>query len=750
MRRLPILAMLLVPVAAGQTAASREAVKAMQRGDFAAAERLLRTEVQAHPGDAWALSLLGVALDNEKKIPEAEEFHRAAVARSPHSAEILTNYGTHLWTAGQYGKAESLFAEALSATPTFFTALFNLGVMATYTGHYDRAREALTSALEMRPQSVDVLVRLAAVEQATGQWESAVLHLAQAAKLNPRRSDVFQQLALAATGLGALADAADAWGRYLELQPDDEIARRERAYAWAGVGQVERATSDLEQYTARHTDDPVGYYELGQAERTVDIGLAMAHLDKALALQPDYAAALTARGALYYQQGKPELAVGDLERAASLRPDDAANLDRLGQVYQSLERPSDAVRSLRRAVELAPGDPKTIFHFGRALADAGQAEESKAVMDRFRQLGPEPSQGVPAGLVDYLSLAPEQRKAEFRSRVKNAVRERPDDPAAQVEYLRVLLDDGKSEEAAAVAKHLGGRKANGATLALAGHALLASGSDSLARNLLEQASAAGADVTLDLALATLHAAGPSIDATALERTLQGAGSSPDLYRREAAFLVKQQRPKESLHLIDTGARAFPENREILLMKATTLDLAGQGAESDHLLEEIQRRWPEWSIAWLAHGILLNIHRQYESARTLLETALALGAKAAEVYFYLADCLLRAGRKGDAEDRIEQALKIAGDDASVQLLAGRIAYASGRYQLAVDRETAALRLRPQWSEAYRRLAEANGALGRKHEADSAMAAAAKLAQPEANDTPPFLTHLYEGGLLPAAR
>src|ERR1035441_8434996 len=108
---------------------------AIQRGDFPAAQKTLRAEVATHPGDSWALSLLAVALDNQKKLPEAEEFHRRAAAASPLSAEILNNYGTHQWIAGQFDKAEISFAAALAAAPAYFNVLFNLGVMATYTGH---------------------------------------------------------------------------------------------------------------------------------------------------------------------------------------------------------------------------------------------------------------------------------------------------------------------------------------------------------------------------------------------------------------------------------------------------------------------------------------------------------------------------------------------------------------------------------------------------------------------------------------
>ncbi len=604
---------------ADQNTASRDAALAMQRGDFPAAEKLLRAEVSVHSDDAWALSLLGVALDNQKKSSEAEEYHRRAVEQSPHSPEILNNYGTHLWMAGQFDKAETWFASALAAAPAYFNALFNLGIMATYTGHYERAHEVLESALRQQPRNVDVLYRLASVEELTRQWESAVMRLAQAEKLDPRRADVQKLLAVTTTELGALDDAVAAWDRYLKLEPNDETARRERGYAMARMGKLEQGIAGLEWFLARHPDDPVGHYELAQAQRTVDMVQAMKHLDKALALDPNYMPARAARGSLYYQEGKPESALADLELAASQQPDDAVNLDRLGQTYQALDRAADAVRVLRKAAGLAPENSTTLLHFARALADAGQAEESKKVMDRFRQLGPEQSKGVPAGLVEYLGMTPEQRRADYRSRVERAIHDHPDDPAAQVNYLKLLLEDGDTKQAPLVVTRIAGMKPDAGVLADAGHALLESGNYPLAKHMLEQAVAAGAERNGDYYLAQ-----GDIDAA-----LRASPNQPQSYRQATVFLIGKGRAAEALHTIDAGTRALPDDRELLLMKATTLEFAHQTNEALALLQNIETRWPEWSNVWLAHGIILNTHQRFEDARRALETAVALGARVPE-------------------------------------------------------------------------------------------------------------------------
>ena len=777
---------------ADQNAAVQSAAGAMQRGDFQSAERILRAEVATHRDDSWALSLLGVALDNQKKLPEAEDFHRRAVAASPLSAEILNNYGTHQWIAGQFDKAEISFASALAAAPAYFNALFNLGVMATYTGHHERAHEVLESALRQQPQNVDVLYRLACVEEASRQWEAAVMRLAQAAKLDPRRADVQKLLAVTTSELDALEDAAAAWDRYLKLEPNDDIASRERAYTAAKMGKLEQGIAGLEGYLTRHPDDPAGHYELAQAERTVDMVQALGHLDKALALDPNYLAARMARGSLYYQEGKPESAVKDLEFAASRQPDDATNLDRLGQTYQALDRMADAVRVLRRAAELAPEDSKTLLHFARALADAGQTGESKVVMDRFRQLGPEQKKSVPAGLVEYLSLTPEQRHADYRARVEKAVRDHPEEPDAQVAYLKSLIEDGNADRVATAARRLASLKPGAAVLADAGRALLGANHYALAQDLLRQAVATGPSLSaagLDLAIATFHASGAAtgaiaglalmdripesersagyylaraqmLDASgkfqdaaaALDQALRAAPKQPDLYRQAIRLLAREGRAPEALGLIEEGARILPENREILLLRATTLEFAGQSDDAGHLLIEIQNRWPEWSAVWLAHGMILHTHQRYEEARHALETAVELGARSPETYFYLADCELHSGpaRKDAAEAAVRQALNLSPADPWIQSLAGRIAFARGDYPLAVERQQAAVRQRPHFIEAHQQLAQAYGALGRKQEAASELAQVRTIRQGAPNasgdDAPPYLSRLFQGSLL----
>jgi Flp pilus assembly protein TadD len=626
-----------------------EATAALERRDFAAAERLLRAGVLTKPDDAWTLSLLGYALDNQKRGEEAEEFHRRALALSPHAAEILNNYGSHLWMMERYGEAETAFAEALAAAPTYFNALYNLGLMAAYASHYDRAIEVLRAALRQQPKNVEVLYRLASSEESSQRWEDAAMHLAQASQFDAKRADVQKLLAVTTAELGALSDSAAAWDRYLALEPDDDVARRERAYTAVKLGKLEEGAAALRSYVERHPDDKAGHYELGQAERDLDAAAASQEFGKALAIDGRYGAARAARGALRYQNGEFEAALPDLEAAASLNPRDAATLDRLGQTYQALDRTSDAVRVLRKAAEAAPDDSKIVLHLGRALADAGQVDESKAAMARFRTLGPEKKAVVPEGLVDYLGLTPEQRRADYRARLEKGIREHPDDIAALVEYLKVLIE-ARDRSTAEVARRLAGLKPDRRVLAEVGHELLLANDPSLARDMLQ-----GGPASLDLALA-IYLAAPASARAALELMDKVAefGRGADYWIARAQMLESvNESPaaarERAARILSDAARAQPENREVLLMRAIALEFTGRTSDAASQLREIERRWPEWPAVWSADGIVHAAHQRYPEAVQPLEAAVALGGDDAGTNFFLAKAYDALGRQRDARE-----------------------------------------------------------------------------------------------------
>jgi tetratricopeptide (TPR) repeat protein len=782
----------------------REAAGALERGDFVAAETKLRAELKLRPNDTPAMSLLGVALDNQKKFPEADSLHRRAIAATPPSALAFGNYGNHLaltgdprgareafqqalaidrtdryanlqlaqfalsakdtrgalvyldqlpaarrddpeaavlrlialdlggaheeaeaafqrlsaaskndaarsgslgWTlaqAGLYDRAESFLTQALSIEPANFRLLYNLGVVALYGKRYDRARDVLESAVRQQPENVDALYSLAFVYSSLKQPEPALRALAQAARLAPKRSDVLRLIAVTTGELSADEDSAAAWDRYLALVPNDDIARRERGFARTHIRQFETGIADLEWYIARHPEDPIGFYQLGLAQSNNDPTKGIESLNKALVLKPDLIAARAARGALRYVQGNPEAAVPDLEAAAAAESSNGLILDRLGQAYRALDRLDDAIRALRRAAELAPGESTIVLHLANALAEKGQNTESEILMGRYRQMRPPQA---PKDLMRYLTLTPEQQRADYRARVEKAVHEHPEDAIAQTQYLKLSLEEGQVDQAAKAARAIANLKTSAAVMADAGRALLEARQFMPARELLEKAAAAdpSAGLELDVAITVfqttgaadglrqldrlpasrrgadyqlaraqmLSAAGEGEEAiAAMNRAIELAPKQPELYWQASVLLYRGQRGTEAAELLSKAEQAMPQEPQHPVVRAALLELAGQTDEAMRLLDTIQHRWPEFAAAWVARGLIHASHAQYAEARQALETAVSLGARSPEALAHLADCIRRStpDRTDDAKSAAQRALRLAPSDPWIQSLA----------------------------------------------------------------------------------
>jgi tetratricopeptide (TPR) repeat protein len=570
-----------------------------------------------------------------------------------------------------------------------FDVLYNLGLAASHAGHNERARDILQSALRQQPQNVDVLYDLAAVDASLGQRETAVYLLATAARLAPERADVQQLLARTTADAGYFGDAVQAWDRYLELVPGDDVARRERAFAVTAIGEdMDGGLNDLRTFVAKHPRDAVGRYELGVAEAATAPDVALAQLDRALAVNPDLTAAHVARGMLYFKQGKFASALSDFEVAARREPANAVVLDRLGRTYMARERSADAIPILRRAAELAPRDSKTLMHLGRALTSAGQEREAKEVFARFRELGPDRS-GLPhpAGLVDFLSLSPQEQLARYRAGVERTVQKNPGNAEAHVRYLKLLLDEGNTAEASSVAQRIIELKPSVPLLSEAGGVLLAAEQYAVAKSFLEQAAAASptAQLMLNLAIAASHpvsaqagldqldripltqrsgdyylaraemldACGRSDEAaTVLNEALLANPIRPELYRYATTLLIGKRRLADAFKLLDRGARKLPDNPEILLMRAITLEAAARTPDAERLLGDIEKRWPDWNRVWVAHAILREWQNRQDQAGQMIDMASALGASNAREQLAQA-----AGFPGMYPDATERAARL---------------------------------------------------------------------------------------------
>ncbi|MGH9448327.1 MAG: tetratricopeptide repeat protein, partial [Terriglobia bacterium] len=210
---------------------------------------------------------------------------------------------------------------------------------------------------------------------------------------------------------------------------------------------------------------------------------------------------------------------------------------------------------------------------------------------------------------------------------------------------------------------------------------------------------------------------PDEAANDLTLGLKAAPTRPDLYYQAALFLIQHSQARELFGLLQQAVQKFPDSPQILLTQAIAYGLARQFEASKRVLAQIQARWPEWSEAYLIHGIILVGEAKASQAKPLLQTAIALGSQDALAYYNLALANMESypADASAAEKAIKTALKLNPNDPYTESLAGKIAYTRRDYQTALRRLQDAVRIWPDMVEARVELSATYRALGDRQEA-----------------------------------
>ena len=682
---------------------------------------------------------------------------------APPDVALMSSLGMVFVHSKRYAEAEKAFSLALRTDPVNFDLLFDVGLAAMRDGHLDRAEGVFNSALKQRPADVDCLFNLARVLDQEGRGTEGVALLNQAHRLSPGRADILLFLAHATEKAGLYRGTVEALDDYLKLEPGDGVGRRERAFALACEGNLDAATPDLEAYVRSHPEDPRGFYELGVATIRSDAPRARAALNRALQMDPNYAAARYANAVADFQGGRYADALGALKLALEQEPRNFLALDLEGQSYLRSGRTEEALRALAQASEVAPQDPAVLRDYGQALMRSKRPEEAAVIAARLKALSPQKTRSnAGGGILEFIDMSPAEQQARYLRGLEERIRMHPSDASLKLRLAREWLAEGKTAAALVTLKGVRAGATDAKAIYECGKTALAADQYEVAQDYLKsalRASPRSEDIRLDLAVAKFHVAGPAAalaeldhtpagrrqgdwfllraqildaqgkTADAVESLNQGLRAAPtraDLCRQSALFLIKHQQVRQAVDLLRQASLAFPDAAELLLTAAVAFGLDDQSEEALRRLGQIEGRWPEWSLPYAIHGTILVKQSKYEEAKRTLESAISLGSDEAAVYYNLALIALH-GEPADLEgarQAIDQALCYGGTDPYVHSMAGKIALLRKDYPAAFNDFNAALKIWPDMVEAHQNLSTLYRAMGEK---DKALAEAGEVAR-----------------------
>ncbi len=198
------------------------------------------------------------------------------------------------------------------------------------------------------------------------------------------------------------ASAVELFKKIVEIYPNYAQAHSMLAFTCAFSGQLgwlpwapnlELAESHARRAALLDKDDPWAHLALGQlATVQKKTETAISEFNKALDLNPNFAAARGFLGLALAFAGRGDEAIAHFERAMRLSPYDPSNpffLAGIGLAHYLAQRYEQAVTWSRSAVQTAPGMFNAQRVLSASLAQCGDNDEARAVFATVKRMQPE-------------------------------------------------------------------------------------------------------------------------------------------------------------------------------------------------------------------------------------------------------------------------------------------------------------------------------------------------------------------------
>ncbi len=307
-------------------ASSGQAVRLAMQDATAHLELGLALDAVGRSDDALACSSRALALD--PNLGAAHHHHGILSARlgrqeqalrsfdralklQPYSAALHSNRGNALVELKRLAEAVQSYDTALAIEPSNPETLHNRAVMLALSGRSVEALRDYDELLARHGATAADLIGRGTVLVALGRFGEAVEPLQNAIAVLPGEAEAHIQLGVALLGLDRNAEAAEHFDRALAIRPEVPELLTNHGVALAALGRTEEA---LERFRRALTVDG------GAPDTHVNIGVvhkaqgrydqAGLHLELALALQPDHAAA-------EFELAMLNLSLGDFKRGWS-------------------------------------------------------------------------------------------------------------------------------------------------------------------------------------------------------------------------------------------------------------------------------------------------------------------------------------------------------------------------------------------------------------------------------------------------
>lgn len=265
------------------------AVRCLQSGDLAKADKHCRLVLRSLPGEANALHVLGVVRLRQNDPENAIKFLARAQDSAPTNGEIATNLGAAYRAAGKPDQAAEVLRNALLIAPENSSAYFNLANAYLDAGNSGLALDAYRSVIDLVPDHITAHEMVAQLLREAGDTDGALQQFEQLDRLSPNTAETLNAIAVLHAGRGRLDTAEEFLRRALALSPDNHEFAANLANILAKTFRTDEALTLYDGALHKTPDDPDLLCNIGNAvsHRGDHVGATTRYL-RALEIDPDH------------------------------------------------------------------------------------------------------------------------------------------------------------------------------------------------------------------------------------------------------------------------------------------------------------------------------------------------------------------------------------------------------------------------------------------------------------------------------
>jgi len=339
------------------------------------------------PGQA-DLALVALHIKN-KAFDKALEAIAKLEKKAPDNPMVHNLRGVVLLGKQDKAGARNALEKALALDPKFYPAAVNLARLDLADKQLASAKKRFEAILAQDANNLQAMLALADLALLEKQEKERVAWLEKAAKAHPDALTPKASLTRHYLDKQDFAKAVETAKQAVRDNPEDPRALDLLGATQMVANDAKSAVDTYTQLTQKAPNTPEAYLRLGLAQLAAKAPIpARQSLNKALALQPDFIAAMNALLGMEMSDKKPDAAMQWAKKIQSAQPKSPLGFEREGDILMTQQRHAQAAGAYQAAVDKGLGT-QGLLKLHTALTRAGNAKAAQAKLDEWIKSHPQ-------------------------------------------------------------------------------------------------------------------------------------------------------------------------------------------------------------------------------------------------------------------------------------------------------------------------------------------------------------------------